>query len=666
MVSVERRGRRAHPGRQGARRRRENAEYEDAKNEQAFVEGRIQALSALIKNATIIDENHSTDHVQIGSTVEVQGGDGKENVHDRRLGGGRARRGPHLQREPGRPRPAGQEEGRQDRRQVPAGDSGTRSSASAEPASRRWSGRTNSRRRVRDAVRRSSTTPRRRRAPSTWAACAGGRARRRSPARCARTASRRVPLRRRRPRPDGLPGAPDARRHRALHGRAAGARARPGRRLPRELRPPLRGVFMDTFAGLGIHPIALLDERDVRDRGDGPVHPDGARPRRPRPRHLPPGRHVEHPDMAADRRHLRELRQGRDHARHRLERRAGRLRVPAATWSTWATGCGSSGWVAPFGAGEAALERRLGRAVVPVRRHDRGLRQGPGHGRWLARPRDAIAREVFEREPPLNVPYEFLNIGGKKMSTSQGARRRRARHRGAPAAGAAALPVPAPQARTRRSSSTPKATPIPRLFDEFDRIAAAIAGREVKGELPPGLRGHLPLGLLDPARRRRGRGGRVPTAVRAPGAAAPGARRGPRGAHGGREGRAPSTTRERAILDERIAAARGWLDTFAPERLKVEVHETLPPEAADADRGAARRTSAALADARRGRGAGLRRRLAGPHLRDRDGVRHRRGTRSLRSIERSSAAPTGRGPAGCWPASIRRSSSAACRGRPRR
>jgi transcription elongation factor GreA len=56
----------------------ENAEYEDAKNEQAFVEGRIQTLEALIKNATIIDENHSTDHVQIGSTVKVDGEEGKE------------------------------------------------------------------------------------------------------------------------------------------------------------------------------------------------------------------------------------------------------------------------------------------------------------------------------------------------------------------------------------------------------------------------------------------------------------------------------------------------------------------------------------------------------------------------------------------------------------
>jgi len=56
----------------------ENAEYEDAKNEQAFVEGRIQTLQALIKNATLIDENHSSDHVQIGSTVTVDGEDGEE------------------------------------------------------------------------------------------------------------------------------------------------------------------------------------------------------------------------------------------------------------------------------------------------------------------------------------------------------------------------------------------------------------------------------------------------------------------------------------------------------------------------------------------------------------------------------------------------------------
>jgi len=57
----------------------ENAEYEDAKNEQAFVEGRIQTLQALIKNATIIDQHHSVEHVQIGATVTVTGEEGEES-----------------------------------------------------------------------------------------------------------------------------------------------------------------------------------------------------------------------------------------------------------------------------------------------------------------------------------------------------------------------------------------------------------------------------------------------------------------------------------------------------------------------------------------------------------------------------------------------------------
>jgi transcription elongation factor GreA len=55
----------------------ENAEYEEAKNEQAFVEGRIQTLEGMLKTAVII-ENGGTDHVALGSTVQVESGDGKE------------------------------------------------------------------------------------------------------------------------------------------------------------------------------------------------------------------------------------------------------------------------------------------------------------------------------------------------------------------------------------------------------------------------------------------------------------------------------------------------------------------------------------------------------------------------------------------------------------
>jgi transcription elongation factor GreA len=51
----------------------DNAEYEAAKNEQAFVEGRIKELEILLANARVIDETHiSTEVVQIGSTVTIQ------------------------------------------------------------------------------------------------------------------------------------------------------------------------------------------------------------------------------------------------------------------------------------------------------------------------------------------------------------------------------------------------------------------------------------------------------------------------------------------------------------------------------------------------------------------------------------------------------------------
>src|SRR5206468_2682853 len=40
---------------------------------------------------------------------------------------------------------------------------------------------------------------------------------------------------------------------------------------------------------------------------------------------------------------------------------------------------------------------------------------------------------------------------------------------------------------------------VPRLFDEFDRLGAATAGREVKGELPSGFDAIFRYSLLDPA-----------------------------------------------------------------------------------------------------------------------------------------------------------------------
>lgn len=51
----------------------ENAEYEAAKNEQAFVEGRIKELEILLATARVIEEKpHLAETVQVGSTVTIQ------------------------------------------------------------------------------------------------------------------------------------------------------------------------------------------------------------------------------------------------------------------------------------------------------------------------------------------------------------------------------------------------------------------------------------------------------------------------------------------------------------------------------------------------------------------------------------------------------------------
>jgi transcription elongation factor GreA len=50
----------------------EDAEYEAAKNEQAFVEGRIQELEMLLANARVIDETGKMEVVQVAARVTIQ------------------------------------------------------------------------------------------------------------------------------------------------------------------------------------------------------------------------------------------------------------------------------------------------------------------------------------------------------------------------------------------------------------------------------------------------------------------------------------------------------------------------------------------------------------------------------------------------------------------
>lgn len=49
----------------------ENANYKAAKEEQSFLEGRIQEIEAILQKAEIIEENEGNDEVAVGSRVTV-------------------------------------------------------------------------------------------------------------------------------------------------------------------------------------------------------------------------------------------------------------------------------------------------------------------------------------------------------------------------------------------------------------------------------------------------------------------------------------------------------------------------------------------------------------------------------------------------------------------
>jgi lysyl-tRNA synthetase class 1 len=264
----------------------------------------------------------------------------------------------------------------------------------------------------------------------------------------------------------------------------------------------------------------------------------------------------------------------------------------------WARGCGFAGDVSPFG-GRAKLPFNVDWAAkwslfgvtVEPNGKDLGTRGG-------ARDRsEAVAREVFDREPPMNVVYEFLNIGGRKMSTSKG--------RGA-AAHEIADVMPAEQLRllflrpryNQAIDFDPDGTDaIPRVFDESDRIAAAVAGREVKGELPSDPERLFAASQVDPdadlaaaAAAYRAPFSHLSLLVQIPGVDVAERAAAERGA--------PLNGAEQRILRDRVDAARRWLEAYAPEKALIIIHRDALPEAAttldDAQRALLGRLAVAL------------------------------------------------------------------------
>ncbi|MGH2445725.1 MAG: lysine--tRNA ligase [Candidatus Limnocylindria bacterium] len=358
------------------------------------------------------------------------------------------------------------------------------------------------------------------------------------------------------------------------------------------------GVFIDTFDGLGIRPDTYYWMSEVY--GSGAMDPyirralDAAATIREIYRRVA---NVNHPDEW--------------HPLMVICDNCGRIGTTIVTgWDgervtyecrpdlrDWATGCGHAGEGSPFG-GRAKLPYNVDWAAkwdlfgVTIEPAGKDLSTRGG-----SRDRsDAVAREVFGNEPPMNVPYEFLNIGGRKMSTSKGL--------GASAAQIAEVIPPEqlrllflrPRPNTAIEFDPDGTDAIPRLFDESDRLAAATDGREVRGELPPNHERLYAFSLVEPdadvaseAAAYRPAFSHLALLEQIPGVDLVERVTAEKGS--------ALSAREVALLEQRRAAARAWLAAYAPDAARLSVqHDALPAAAAELD-DAQRAYLAALAPA---------------------------------------------------------------------
>lgn len=235
----------------------------------------------------------------------------------------------------------------------------------------------------------------------------------------------------------------------------------------------------------------------------------------------------------------------------------------------WAKGCGHAGRVSPFD-GKAKLPWKVEWAAkftvygidVEGGGKDHSTRGG---AREIA---DAISSEVFKRKPPINIPYEFFVVGGKKMSSSKGA--------GSSAREIADLLPPRllrflliqkdPQ---RVIDFVPDGDTIPVLYDTFDKYAD-IYFSGVNDDFSKAFRlAHFPPERDTLKQVFLPRYIQVVYLMQMP--------------HvdivaeieklAGR----PLSEAEQGILNSRITYGKKWLSTFAPDEYKFEIQRSLPP-----------------------------------------------------------------------------------------
>ena len=227
----------------------------------------------------------------------------------------------------------------------------------------------------------------------------------------------------------------------------------------------------------------------------------------------------------------------------------------------YTNGCGYKGRVSPFG-GKAKL---LWKVEWPAKWKVNGvLVEGAGKDHSTkGGSRDVgthISKEVFNYEPPFDVPYEFFLVGGKKMSSSKG--------RGSSAKEIAAL-VPAKIFRlallgkeiNQQVNFDPEGDTIPVLYDQYDKLAENF-WTGTKDDYARLFELIHPAGKV-PAKMSLPRFSQVAFVVQMP--------------HLDLAKEFPEV--EAAELQERAQYAKHWLQEYAPEKFIFKLQDTMPDAA---------------------------------------------------------------------------------------
>lgn len=233
----------------------------------------------------------------------------------------------------------------------------------------------------------------------------------------------------------------------------------------------------------------------------------------------------------------------------------------------WAQGCGHKGTISPFN-GNATMPFKVEWAakfkVVGVNIEGAGKDHSTKGGAHDVA--NHIAREVFNYEPPLDIPYEFFLVGGKKMSSSKGS-------------GSSAREVkdllPAHIFRLAffdkkpllAINFDPSGDTVPVLFDRYDTLA----DKYYSGERDDETRVFEMLHTQMPEQHYRMRFSLVAFLVQMP--------------HldivdeAQKEKGGELTQTEREELNERAHYARFWLHKYAPERYVYKLTTDALPDA---------------------------------------------------------------------------------------